>query len=224
MFSFLCPKIKRTVTATENPLISDGGASSTLFMTPKSPNDGFLFETTYYHDKWSKLPNNAQGATGIPPYHFHWKQEEIFVVEKGAVIFKVDGKDFKGTAADGEISVPGGAYHLFYPDISTGEDVVLKIWALPDYGADEQFFRNLFSYLEDCKINKKKPSTFQLLLFLHEHDISIAIPNLPKPLGKFVGKYLLGAFGGKFIGKWMLGYQASYKEYYAGDTAEKKKN
>jgi len=221
MLSFLGQKFKRSNRASENPLITDGGASATRFLIPKSPEEGFLMETIFFHDKWTKLKEGGKGATTLPPYHFHWVQEEIFIVEKGAFIFEVEGKTIRVTPADGETSVPGGDYHLFYPDTSTGEDTVMKTWALPDYGADECFFRNLFSYLEDCKAHNIKPSLFQLLLFLHEHDISLAIPSLPKSIGKFVGKWVMGYFGGKIIGQMVLGYKPSYEEYYAGETIKK---
>ena len=98
-------------------------------------------------------------------------------------------------------------------DLTTGEDLSFVVWSPEEDGVEEVFFRNLFSYLDDCQRSGTSPSLPQLLLFLHSHDVSLALPGLPKWLGKVVSKWGLGFIGGKVIGKWLLGYQSSYKEY-----------
>ena len=136
----------------------------------------------------------------------------------------IDGKGHTYSSKDGQFKVEAREYHIFDADFSTNEDVILKVNALPEDGAtDERFFRNLFGYLEDCYKAGVKPSMFQMLLFLHDADASIALTKVPGGFGRFIGKWILGFIGGKVIGEKLLGYRSSYKEYYCVNVEGEKK-
>lgn len=112
-------------------------------------------------------------------------------------------------------------YHTFAFDTSLDEDLSIKIWAEPEEGASDKFFRNLFSYLDDCRKAKSPPNTFQLLLFLHSGETYLVLPQLPKFLGKFISQRVLGYVGGKVIGEKLLGFKESYPEYWVGPDTKK---
>lgn len=44
-------------------------------------------------------------------------------------------------------------------------------------GVSERFFRNLYSYLDDCYVQGASPSLFQLLIFLDSAETSLAFPG-----------------------------------------------
>lgn len=59
--------------------------------------------------------------------------------------------------------------------IASTEDPLLDL--VPgEEKAEEEFFRNMYSYLDDCERNKRGPSPFQMLLFLTAKDTPLAMP------------------------------------------------
>ena len=222
MLSFLTQPFQRTTTSKEHPLVTNNGATLTEFLPPKSSKDSFNMRLSFNHAKL--LKQKQQGITPFikPVYHWHWNQSEIFQIEKGAALLTLDGKTRRVTAADGSIVVPAGTYHTYDMDFSTGEDMSFVVWSPEEDGVEELFFRNFFSYLEDCQRNGVRPSVFQVLLFFHTYEVSFALPSLPKWLAKMMSKWGLGFIGGKVIGNWLLGYQSSYKEYVTVENAKTK--
>ena len=81
---------------------------------------------------------------------------------------------------------------------------------------EEQFFRNFFVYLEDCRKDGSQPSIFQLELFLHTIDGPLAIP-VPGPdrVKWWVSRATMLLLG-VVIGEWILGYKRTYPEYFSG--------
>ena len=224
MLSFLAQSVPRTETAHQNPLISREGVAVTHFLTPEKTDEAFLMRQTYKIDKLKEFMKKYRKYSFAPPYHFHWDQSETFVIEKGSMVVKVDGKEQTFYAKDGPLKIEAGAYHTFDIGLSTNEDLVMKVNSQPEIGAtDEKFFRNLFSYLDDCHKAGMKPSLFQMLLFIHDADASLAIGSVPSGVGRFVGKWVLGYIGGKVIGEKLLGYKSSYEEYYIDGESEKKR-
>ena len=221
MLSFFQQSLKKSNTSSHNPLITDGGATKTLFMTPKSPDDGFIVQTTFIHPDFKKLKEEGKPSVQDAVYHFHSDHEERFRLEKGAIILTIDGKTSRVTPKDGEIRIPAGSYHKFSPDLNCNEDVVLSTWALPDSKSMESFSRNLFSYLEDCHTTKKSPSFLQLLVFANYHQNLPAIPVIPKFAGQWMSKWILGFFGGKIIGENLFGYKNEYEEYLDNNLTKK---
>ncbi len=224
MLSFLAQPVPRTETAHQNPLITREGAAVTHFLTPEQTDEAFLMRQTYKVDKLKELMQKYPKYRLAPVYHFHWGQSETFIVEKGFMVAKLDGKEKTVSAKDGPLKIEAGVYHTFEIGLETNEDLVMKINSQPEDGAtDEKFFRNLFSYFDDCLKAGVKPSLFQVLLFFHDGDISFGIGTASSGFGRFIGKWVLGYIGGKIIGEKLLGYKSSYEEYYVNGESEKKR-
>ena len=77
---------------------------------------------------------------------------------------------------------------------------------------DEAFFRNLYGYLDDCRMDDMPPSLAQMCLFLHFFDCYLAIPG-PKTIMNPLSELLVFILG-VVVGKLMLGYRETYPEYY----------
>jgi len=223
MLSFLTHPPHRTDISSQNPITSADGAVTTYFVTPEKQGQEFCIRQIFHMDKLKEIRKAGKDTYIIPPYNVHWGQTEVFIVEKGSLTAILDGKhvDYK----EGEFFlIKSGMYHTFTVDASQKENMVLVVkpekW---EDGMDEKFFRNLFGYLDDCYRAKVQPNLFQLLLILYDSETSIVIPKVPKFMGKFLGRWLLGFVGGKIIGQRLLGFQPSYKEYYVGTPDVTKK-
>jgi hypothetical protein len=79
-------------------------------------------------------------------------------------------------------------------------------------GVDEKFFRNIYSYLDDCQAQDIVPSLPQMLLFLHSAEVSLAFPG-PAFLMRWLS-WIMGLVVGKWFGGYVLGLRCSYGEYY----------
>jgi hypothetical protein len=78
-------------------------------------------------------------------------------------------------------------------------------------GGDEVFFRNIYSYLDDCGKQNIPPSLPQLLLFLDYAQISLAFPG-PALLMRWLS-WGMGIVIGRWWGQY-VGLKVSYPEYY----------
>ena len=85
----------------------------------------------------------------------------------------------------------------------------------------EKFFRNLYSYLEDCGNQKVEPSLPQLLLFLDSAEVSLAFSWGPDWAMQWAS-WGLGVVVGRWLGQYVLGYRASYPEYYDSGRESRK--
>lgn len=84
----------------------------------------------------------------------------------------------KDVPAGQSIEIHPGEYHTF-ANASTVDPLQVLISLNVEEGkdkADEEFFRNIYSYLDDCEKHKKGPSPFQMLLFLTSADTYLALP------------------------------------------------
>ncbi|THW85406.1 hypothetical protein D6D17_09197 [Aureobasidium pullulans] len=236
----------RTKTAESDHLVSCDGARTTKWQTPQTGNS--VLEIQTYPD--SSAITKSQREQLVPPYHWHWYQEEHFTVTQGyadclpspvtmltrnsTFVFTLNGKDTKISATDPNprISITPGAPHTFAPDPSYKGPCVIEISAetsplssettSTDLGVSERFFRNLYSYLEDCSRQNTSPSLPQLLLFLDSAEVSLAWDVGPRWLMQYV-TYGLGVVISRWIGGGLLGYKGSYLEYYNPELNETKK-
>jgi len=148
-----------------------------------------------------------------PPYHWHYHQREDFIIERGSVIFTIDGKDVVKSKSDGVFTIHPGTYHTFRADPTSTEDVTLRVTAsADDNGMTERFFRNIYSYHEDCSEQKVAPNICQIYLFLYSTDTYPVLPG-PKFIGQPLSRYLTW-FLAVVVGKHILGFRESYNEYY----------
>jgi len=212
--------LKRSVTSSGFSLTVHNGARTTHWELP-SPKQS-VREIQRIHDpgRFKDTPDASNPL--IPPYHWHWCQNESFHITQGRFIFTLEGKDTIKSPADGVVQVPAGARHTFRVDPTCEEECVIEISAEPEEqsGISERFFRNLYSYLDDCEKQNVAPSLPQLLLFLDSAEVSLAFPG-PQILVHWAS-YALGVVVGRWIGGYVLGYKASYEEYYDPNLAKKK--
>lgn len=201
----------RRHTANQSTIEYEDGISSQTFYGPHAP-----YFISHY------IPNNKSFFN--PPQHLHLFQTEEFNVEKGTGIWyqptatNPAHRRIVKKAGDPPIYLPKGTYHRF-ENASDTEPLVVKFRVDPpgeDGVKEEQFFRNFFGYLEDCRKHGSQPSIFQIELFLHTIDGPLAIPCPgPDSVKWWVSRTTMLLLG-VVIGEWMLGYKRTYPEYYSG--------
>ncbi|KAF5624116.1 ankyrin repeat domain protein [Fusarium tjaetaba] len=200
----------RTQNAQNNPILYEGGKSSVTFSGPGSK----------YIMTHRIPPTDKENGVSIiaPPFHYHIYQDEFFRVQSGKGNFYrgLDPKPFAVLSDDpggqATASVKAGYFHRF-ENATEDRDLVVDIHLTPEsYENEQQFFRNFFGYLDDCKASGSAPSIFQLLVFLHSADTPLVIPIPWEFVGRVVSRILLttAAYWGRFV----LGYKQTYPEYY----------
>ncbi|KEQ99351.1 hypothetical protein AUEXF2481DRAFT_172394 [Aureobasidium subglaciale EXF-2481] len=199
----------RTRTAESDSVVSCNGARTTKWHTPRSGNS--VLEIQTYPD--SSSITKSQREQLVPPYHWHWYQEEHFTVTQGTFIFTLNGKDTKISATDPNprMNITPGAPHTFAPDPSHKGPCVIEISAETSPLSSETTHQ------------KTTPSLPQLLLFLDSAEVSLAWDIGPTWLMQYM-TYGLGVVVGRWIGGGLLGYKGSYPEYYNPDLNETRKD
>ena len=110
------------------------------------------------------------------------------------------------------ITILPGQHHTFVNPSET-EPLVVSTGLDPvERERDEAFFRNLYSYLDDCRTAEREPHVAQLMLFLYFFDCYPALPG-PKVVARPLSQMLVFLVG-IVVGKWLLGFRESYSEYY----------
>ncbi|KAJ4304907.1 hypothetical protein N0V90_000435 [Kalmusia sp. IMI 367209] len=177
-----------------------------------SPNNAALYEYTYEDDgrlivKETHYENNTavrEGRSG-PPLHIHLRQTEYFEVLQGKLAVVKNEKERMITSNDGILEIPPGTRHRFWAHSSIEEDLVFKVWTMPqdlDLGFDENYLRNILGYLRDCQQQEIDVSVFQMALLGWSSDTLFICPPFYVPLWILKPyQYILG----HFIGGFMLG-------------------
>jgi hypothetical protein len=123
------------------------------------------------------------------------------------------GSKWTTLAAGDAAVVPEGQFHCFKNALSE-RSLVVDVRLEPSLPSDEVFFRNAYSYVEDCRqVGSGLPNPFQIALFLYEAEAIPALPGLPRWIADPIMYGLLWFVGG-LIGKRLLGFRGSYTEYY----------
>ncbi|PSK59343.1 hypothetical protein B9Z65_3667 [Elsinoe australis] len=217
--------IKRTPSSQDEELYQWNRARSTKWATPQDGKSVLEIQTTHTPEVFKDVPDDKNVL--IPPYHWHWYQEEQFYIRQGRYLFTLEGVTTPVSASDPQpVIIPPTARHTFRVDPTCPTPCTIEISTLlsplqsstkssstsDPLGASERFFRNIYSYLEDCTRQNVAPSLPQLLLMLHDAEVSLAFPG-PAPLARWAS-WVFGFVGGKVLGQWWLGYRSSYPEYY----------
>ena len=225
MLSCLVHSFPRSETIAQHPLQTDGGARITEFLPPDHEHDEFRVRQTVLKKKLDKFKATQGDSAKSPPLcHWHLHKDEYFYVEKGSILLKIDGEDHIITAKDRVIEIKAGVYHSFDIDPNSNEDLVWVAYVEPEDGLTEKFFRNAFGYLDDCQNKRITPNLFQLLVFLYHDGTFVALPRLPKFLGKWLSRWVFGYFGGRVIGEKLLGFKDNYPEYFLSQDSGTGKN
>ncbi|KAL3427141.1 hypothetical protein PVAG01_00650 [Phlyctema vagabunda] len=211
MLSFLrAPTPVRTNTASQTLIAYEDGRASVQFHSAES---SYIMTHRF-------PPSTAEHGDSIlkPPFHYHMYQTEKFLAKsgRGHYYLGLSKEPFVTLSVDEggtkECVIPPGRYHRF-ENASATEDFVVDIHLVPElYEREQQFFRNFFGYLDDCRKSKQAPSLFQLMVFLHAADTPLAIPLPSERLGVLVSWVLMVVVAA--WGRWVLGYQQSYPEYF----------
>lgn len=184
--------LTRTRTAENVEMVTHGGAVQYQWH-PRTPDQAVSMSLRLDPNYNSHLPPHKNPVN--PPYHLHYRQREVIIIKQGSVIFTIDGKDVTKTKAVGSVAVDPGTYHTFRADPTSTEDVVVHINApVDDHGVTERFFRNIYSYQEDCLAQKVAPNVCQIFLFLYSTDTYPVLPG-PKFIGQPLSRYLTWFLG-----------------------------
>ncbi|KAF2152401.1 hypothetical protein K461DRAFT_146181 [Myriangium duriaei CBS 260.36] len=212
--------VRRSNTASEQTLYQWSNARSTTWVKPLTGHSVLEIQTTHNPEVFLSVPDDKNVL--IPPPHWHWYQDEYFHIRQGRYLFTLEGKTFPVSASDPQpVRIPATARHTFKVDPTHQGPCTIEISTdtspLQDgkadvAGASERFFRCIYSYLDDCHSQKVAPSLPQLLLMLHDAEISLAFPG-PAWLMRWVS-WGFGLVIGKGVGQYLLGYRSTYPEYY----------
>ncbi|KAH8885842.1 hypothetical protein GQ53DRAFT_845243 [Thozetella sp. PMI_491] len=202
--------LKRTHTAQAEVLQLHNGARTSTWLLPQDGRSVLEVQVIRNAAEWKDIPNDKNPL--IPPYHWHWKQDEYFDIKKGRFIFTIEGKEVTRDETSPTVVVPATARHTWRVDASYDGPCEIHISASPSQGLDEKFFRNIYNYLDDCEKQNLKPSLPQMLLFIDAAEFSLAFPG-PAPLMRLLSR-ALGLVVGRWYGGWWLGLKDSYDEYF----------
>lgn len=75
------PQVTRTKTSHKNPLPQYNGARTTRWEKPEGGSTVLEISTTWNPAQWKDIP--IEKNLLIPPYHWHWYQDEYFKVVSG---------------------------------------------------------------------------------------------------------------------------------------------
>nr|OQO30370.1 hypothetical protein B0A51_02037 [Rachicladosporium sp. CCFEE 5018] len=240
-------QFKRTATADLDVLQQYRGIRTTQWVKPPSGKSVLEIQTTHTPRELQKVPEGKNYLT--PPYHCtcfkqckvsktgmaynekgHWYQDEYFKVTEGRYIFTLEGKDTTVSASDPQpVRIPATARHTFKVDdthdglctVEISADAVPGSVEDEDVGINSKFFRNIYTYLDDCYLQNVEPSLPQLLLMLHSAEVSLAFPG-PAWLMRQVS-YAMGVVVGQWYGGRWLGLKSSYPEYWNEELESKKR-
>lgn len=81
----MTPNIKRTLTSQEETLASYSGARTSTWLLPPEGRSVLEVQVIKNAAQWKDVPIEKNYL--IPPYHWHWYQEEYFDVKKGYFTF-----------------------------------------------------------------------------------------------------------------------------------------
>lgn len=169
------------------------------------------------------FPGKKSGTTEelswwIPPPHYHLLQDEHFKVESGEGVWHLWGGKTVHLKKGDEIIIPARKWHTFQKTEGSEEPFSVLYQYDKEYAEmEESFFRNCFTYFEDCRKGGAEPSIFQLGVFAVHFWMPIALPVPGPEWFNFVVSTVMTVLLG-CIGQYVLGYKASYVEYYAKDA------
>ncbi|KXT08745.1 hypothetical protein AC579_4138 [Pseudocercospora musae] len=194
-------------------------------LPPCLPGDESLTASTN-----SAGPAAANSALA-PPLHYHHSQAETFLVKAGHAAFYTyhppssrlwstlmpfTSYTCKVEVAGPEQSVliPKGVVHTFR-NASANSELELEFALSPTLSSsvsaglttEEIFFRNTWSYRQDCTKAASQRSLLQVMCFNWQGGVVLMLPGCGRLLSR-----ILGSIGALF-GRYVVGYQYSYDEY-----------
>jgi quercetin dioxygenase-like cupin family protein len=138
-----------------------------------------------------------------PPPHYHPYQEEDFMIIKGQMTVRLDGKILLLNEGD-TLHIPSNTIHSMWNN--SGSTTVIN-WKIQPALSTEYFLETAMGLASDKKRRKRLRSILQKALMANKYS---GVCRLSKP-PFFIQKILfivLTPFA------WLFGYRASYKRYF----------
>ena len=194
-----------------------GSADQVLQYTPS--NKFFGWQVIPWDNKW----RNGSPSFMAPISHYHLLQEEKFHVKSGSGYWFLRGQKIRLNAGD-DITIPRFRAHRFesIPNEKTKEPlVILYRYDSQKWEMEERFFRNVLTYMDDCRKNGVEPSILQLCIFLADAWMPPDLIPFPGDYARcFVNALFMWVMA--FIGIVVFGYERSYKEYYDPELSKRR--
>jgi hypothetical protein len=172
------------------------------------------------HDnKWSDLTPSFMA----PMSHYHLLQTESFYISGGSGYWFLNGRRHHLRTGD-TITIPRFHAHRF-ESIHNDTQTPLRIEYRYDaqmYDMEERFFRNVLTYMWDCKRAGVEPGLCQICVFLAGCWMPGEILRVPW-IGEY-GRCLLNTiFMWTFaaVGLVFLGCRTNYREYYDPEVSRR---
>lgn len=201
--------VPRTNIASHNPILYDDGVGKQGFYNPTSKYFGW--ETIPHDNKW----NDGTPSFMAPISHYHLLQIESFHVKSGSGYWYVNGKKIQLNAGE-DIAIPRFIAHRFESIPNEKQEPLIIEYRYDEqmWEMEERFFRNILTYLDDCRKAKVEPSVLQLCCFLT--DCWMPAEFLQPPGGEYLRCFVNTIFMwvACAIGMLFFGYKRSYIEYY----------
>lgn len=194
-------------------------------LPPCLPGDEVLTAST------NSAGAGAANSALAPPLHYHHSQAETFLVKAGHAAFYTYHPPSSGlwsllvplssytckvevAGPEQSVLIPTGVIHTFR-NASSDSDLELEFALSPTLSSssatglrnEETFFRNTWSYRQDCNSAAVQRSLLQVMCFNWQGGVVLMLPGCGKLLSR-----ILGSIGALF-GRYLLGYQYSYDEY-----------
>jgi quercetin dioxygenase-like cupin family protein len=163
------------------------------FLQTAKDTDGKLLEMEASYRPYSKEP----------PPHYHPQQEEDFVIIKGQMIVRLQGKILPLNEGD-TLHIPANTIHSMWNN-SGGVSVIN--WKIQPALDTEYFLETVTGMTADKKRRRRILSPLQRALMANKYS---GVFRLSKP-PFFIQKFLFIALT-PFA--WLAGYRASYKKYF----------
>jgi quercetin dioxygenase-like cupin family protein len=172
-----------------NPLV---GLHVKFLQTAKDTN-GKLVEMEASYRPYSKEP----------PSHYHPYQEEDFIIVKGQMTVRIEGKILLLNQGD-TLHIPANTVHSMWNN-SAGTSITK--WKVQPALDTECFFETTCGLASDKKRSKRMRSLLQKSLMANKYSNVFRLAKPPFFIQKILF-IVLTPFA------WLIGYRASYKRYF----------
>jgi len=140
----------------------------------------------------------------VPPPHYHPHQEEDFVILKGQMTLRMEGKIMILRAGD-SLHIARNTVHSMWNN-STEEAVVN--WKIQPALDTEYFFETTVGLAEDRRLKKNgRPKLFETVLMANRFSKVFRLTNPPYFVQRIVFSILTPL-------AYLLGYRPAYKKYF----------
>jgi mannose-6-phosphate isomerase-like protein (cupin superfamily) len=172
-----------------NPIIGQ----NIKFLQTAKDTDGKLIEMEASYRPYSKEP----------PPHYHPYQEEDFIIVKGQMTVRIEGKILLLNEGD-TLHIPANTVHSMW---NNSAGTAITNWKVQPALTTEYFFETASGLASDKKRSKRLRSLLQKSLMANKYSNVFRLSKPPFFIQKILF-IVLTPFA------WFIGYRASYKRYF----------